>query len=126
VSRRPSALRLASAIKLASQSIDERTLARRAVDLLVTQRAVRLWPRIAAAMRRQDLAERGLLALTVTTAQPLEAATVASLGRRVSHAAFSVDSSLIGGAVVRHGDVQIDQSVRGRLAELRHRLSHNR
>lgn len=126
MSRRPSAVRLAAAIGRASQSVDQRTLAGRVVDLLVAQRAVRLWPRIAAAMRRQNLAERGLAPLTVTVAQPLAADVLARLGRAASHAALAVDPSLIGGAVVRYGDVQIDRSVRGRLAELRHRLSPNR
>ncbi len=76
----------------------------------------------------KDEAER-VVDVQITAAAPLgaeEAKIVAALEKRFDrkvrvHA--SVDPSLIGGAVVRAGDLTIDGSVKARLARLAHELT---
>ena len=75
-------------------------------------------------------ARDGIEKAVITTATPLDAAAQQRLvdelerstGRRL-RAAFAVDPELIGGAVVRVGDHEIDGSLRARLTLLRERLA---
>lgn len=103
----------------------------RSVLLLLEQRdRIALLPDIARAYG--DLVDRraGIVEAKITTAVPLEAtqrrAVVERLEKSSGHklkATFSVDPSLIGGAVIQLGDHQVDSSVRAQLHELRTRLS---
>lgn len=75
-------------------------------------------------------ARDGIDRAVITTATALEGAARGELVRelerttgRTLRAAFAVDPQLIGGAVVRVGDRQIDGSLRTRLALLRERLA---
>jgi F-type H+-transporting ATPase subunit delta len=77
--------------------------------------------------------ERGVLTAEVTTAVPLDAELAQSvaerLGRYLRHDPTRltierrVDSSIIGGVVARIGDTIIDDSVRSRIARLRHTIT---
>ena len=86
-------------------------------------------PRLAAEFRRLDDERQGVARATVTSALPLEpgrgprahGAARRVHGRRVE-LDVKVDPSLLGGLVVRVGDLLIDGSVRSRLERLRNRL----
>ena len=103
----------------------------RSVLLLLEQRdRIALLPDIARAYG--DLVDRraGIVEAKITTAVPLEAtqrrAVVERLEKSSGHklkATFSVDPSLIGGAVIQLGDHQVDSSVRAQLHALRTQLS---
>ena len=62
------------------------------------------------------------IALTEAQRQQLAAALAKRFKRQV-RLAESVDASLVGGAIVRAGDLVIDGSVRGRLARLQQQIS---
>ncbi len=73
--------------------------------------------------------ERGVVAATVSSALPLDAAELDAITARLRaltgsgvEVATAVDTALIGGLTVRVGDRLIDASVRGRLERLRDRL----
>ena len=101
------------------------------IRLLAENRRLRLLPEIAALfeIQRRD-AERTIRAELVT-AFPASAAQQASvtaalkqrLGREIE-LVCSTDASLIGGAIIRAGDLVIDGSVRGKLERLSNSLSH--
>lgn len=88
---------------------------------------------IAEAFRERVNQERGILAVDVTTAVPLDAEmqrTIAQrLGRFLNHdpqhlaIRSSVDPEILGGVVARIGDRLIDDSVRGRLNRLKRALA---
>ena len=82
-------------------------------------------PEIAAAYEALRAEAEGRIEVEVRSAQPLGDATRAALQsaleRRLSRAvtlANVIDPSLIGGAVIRAGDLVIDGSVHGRLQDL--------
>ncbi|MFV8835013.1 F0F1 ATP synthase subunit delta [Aquisalimonas sp.] len=69
--------------------------------------------------------EEGTLEATIVSAQPvddkLQAELEASLGKRLKrkvHLTSEIDDRLMGGAIIRAGDLVIDGSVRGRLTRL--------
>lgn len=103
--------------------------------LLASRSRFRVLPQVSA--RFDDLVReaRGIVAATVTSAAPLDAAELDAVKARVAEIAAgqgatpqiemttNVDPSLIGGVTVRIGDRLIDASVRGRLERLRERLN---
>ena len=99
--------------------------------LLVRKRRVNLAPQIIEAFRERLNRVRGIAEADVTTAVPLsdEARTaVAEAVRRYTNADTvtlyeTVDSEIIGGAVVKIGDRIIDGSVRTRLSTMRRSLA---
>jgi F-type H+-transporting ATPase subunit delta len=97
--------------------------------LLLTRRRIALLPAISAEYERLLDAARGVVAATVTSATPLEAADEDALRQRVEtmtgrtvRLAAVVDPSLIGGLTLQVGDRLLDASVRGRLERLRSQL----
>jgi F-type H+-transporting ATPase subunit delta len=95
------------------------------LHLLAENRRLRLLPQIAAQYEVLRAAEEGqadvqvvsAMALTPEQEQKLAAALQQRLKRRVRlHVA--IDKGLIGGAIVRHGDLVFDGSLRGRLGRL--------
>jgi F-type H+-transporting ATPase subunit delta len=71
-------------------------------------------------------AENKLLEVRVTSAKPLDEETVKSIGRRIEEQTgqrieldANVDPDVIGGLVLRVGNMVMDASVRGRLERLR-------
>ncbi len=101
------------------------------VRLLVENRRLNLLPEIVAQFELLRAEAESRLEATVVSAFPLDAVQLKSLeqglkrklGRDV-HLSARVDSALVGGVVIRAGDLVIDGSVQGRLTELTSFLSH--
>lgn len=104
--------------------------ARNLVRLLVERDRILLLPEIARQYRSLRAEYERTLEARLITAQPvddgvrerLEQALTDRLKRKVSLAS-EIDETLIGGAIVRAGDMVIDGSVRGRLTRLTGALS---
>lgn len=104
--------------------------ARNFIRLLVERDRILLLPEIAAQYRALRAEHERTLEARLITAQAvdegvrerLEAALSSRLERKVTLAP-EIDESLIGGAIVRAGDMVIDGSVRGRLTRLTGALS---
>jgi len=101
------------------------------VRLLVDNRRLTLLPEIVAQYETLKAEAEARVEATVISAFPLEAAQLDSLGaalkRRLGrevNLTAQVDQALLGGVVIRAGDLVIDGSVRGRLQELAAHLSH--
>jgi len=101
------------------------------VRLLVDNRRLALLPEIVAQYEALKAEAEARVEATVISAFPLEAAQLGSLGaalkRRLGrevNLTAQVDQALLGGVVIRAGDLVIDGSVRGRLADLASHLSH--
>lgn len=84
-----------------------------------------LLPEIAEQYEALRAAEEGTLQAKLISAKPVEKsvreALASALGKRLSRKVTlqaEVDESLLGGAVIRAGDLVIDDSVRGRLKRL--------
>jgi ATP synthase F1 delta subunit len=76
-------------------------------------------------------AEKKLLPVQITSAVALDEKTVQSIGDRISERtgqkvelSSSVDPNLIGGIVLRVGNVILDASIRNRLNQLRRTAAH--
>ncbi|MBI3570879.1 MAG: F0F1 ATP synthase subunit delta [Gammaproteobacteria bacterium] len=101
------------------------------VRLLVENRRLNLLPEIVAQYETLKAEAEARVEATVTSAFTLEpeqlktlsAALKRKLGREVNLTA-QTDKALVGGIVIRAGDLVIDGSVRSRLAELATHLSH--
>lgn len=108
-------------------------LTRNFLDLLVEKRRENLLPDIYRAYVRCANEARGVLEVEVRSAVPLTAEQVdevvqavqASTGKTIK-ASAAVDPSLLGGLVVRIGDLVIDGSIATRLRNLKQRLRQAR
>jgi F-type H+-transporting ATPase subunit delta len=74
--------------------------------------------------------ERDLLPVEVTSATPLDKGTVASIGERIGEQtkrtvelSSNVDPDILGGIVLRVGNVILDASIRNRLEQLRKQVA---
>ena len=101
------------------------------IHLLVDNRRLALLPEIVAQYESLRAEAEARVEATVISAFPLEAAQLDSLGEalkrrlgREVNLTTEVDKTLMGGIVIRAGDLVIDGSVRGRLADLAANLSH--
>lgn len=108
---------VAAAIQVASATVPTEKLAGRVADYLRQERLVSRWPAIAASLRRLRTP------VTVAVAQPLGEAALARLAKQLGPVEVTVNPSLLGGAVVRRGDVMVDRSFSGSLAALSRRLA---
>lgn len=105
--------------------------ARNLVRLLAENRRLSLLPEIAAVYEVLKAEAESTVEAEMVSAYPLDdaqrdriaEALKARLGRKVSLSA-TVDESLIGGAIIRAGDLVIDGSVRGKLGRLATALNH--
>ena len=100
------------------------------VLLLLQRGRIDLLPRVAQEFARLDDLRLGVVHATATSAAPLEPDEVRALTARLGgltgghvELTANVDSSLLGGVIVRLGDRLIDGSVRGRLLRLRSQLA---
>jgi F-type H+-transporting ATPase subunit delta len=98
-------------------------------SLLLDRRRLVALPAIARAYAEMVDVKLGRVHATVTSAQPLDAATrasvLAALEKRTGKQVVlttGVDPSLIGGLVARVGDLVLDGSLRTRLASLQSRI----
>jgi F-type H+-transporting ATPase subunit delta len=87
--------------------------------------------RIGAEFEQLYDAEKKLLPVQITSAVALDEKTVQSIGDRISERtgqkvelSSSVDPNLIGGIVLRVGNVILDASIRNRLNQLRRTAAH--
>lgn len=104
---------------------------RNLVRLLAENRRLSLLPEIAAVYEVLRAEAESTVEAHMVSAQPLDdahrdriaEALKARLGRKVTLSA-TVDESLIGGAIIRAGDLVIDGSVRGKLGRLATALNH--
>lgn len=100
------------------------------VRLLAETRRLVLLPDIATQYNQLRAEAEGTIDARLIVAQPVDAAAreriAAALSKRLDRKvtlAVETDPSLLGGAVIRAGDLVIDGSVRGRLASLAATLS---
>lgn len=101
------------------------------IRLLVENRRLNLLPEIASLYEGLKAEAEARVEATVTSAFSLEPAQLKTLEQglqrrlgRAVHLTATVDRSLVGGVVLRAGDLVIDGSVRGRLAALATELHH--
>jgi F-type H+-transporting ATPase subunit delta len=97
--------------------------------LMLRRGRIQELPRLAAEFSRLDDARQGIARASVTSTLPLEPDEVAALKERLASSTdrrveldLNVDPDLLGGLVVRLGDLLVDGSVRSRLERLRNRL----
>jgi len=99
--------------------------AKNLVKLLAENRRIETLPDIAALYEMQKAEAEGAVDVEVTSVEPLTedhkqklgASLRQKLGREV-RMSFSQDASLIGGALIKAGDLVIDGTIRGRLEKL--------
>lgn len=115
-------------IDVGGETLDERQ--RNFIRLLVERSRIRLLPEIRAQFDALRAEHERTLNASLTTAQPIDKAVSERLAKALSTRLgrtvtleTQIDETLIGGAVVRAGDLVIDGSVRGRLANLTGALS---
>jgi F-type H+-transporting ATPase subunit delta len=100
------------------------------ISLLLHRERLELLPDIARAFHERLNRMRGIAVAEVTTAVPLDDSSRAQLAARLTRYVgqqiemeTAVDPAIMGGVVVRVGDLLLDGSVRGRLEALRRRLA---
>jgi F-type H+-transporting ATPase subunit delta len=116
-------------IQVASEHIDEKCS--NFVRVLADNHRLALLPDIAALFEIQRRSAEGRVEAELISAFPAseaqQAMIVASLQKRLGRKidlTCKVDASLVGGAIIRAGDLVIDGSVRGKLERLGTALSH--
>jgi len=116
-------------IEICGERLDEQ--GRNLVRLLIHHRRLDLLPTIAAHYKALRNEAEGVVEVQITTARPLDdalrAKLVDGLGRRLDRkievTVEDTDEQLLGGAVVRAGDLVIDGSARGQLKRMTSALS---
>ena len=115
-------------IEIAGAQLDEE--GRNFVRTLADNRRLSLLPEIAARFDALKNEAEGVVDVTVTSAAPLDDSQLgklaAALERRLGRSVrlqCATDPALIGGAVLRAGDLVIDGSLRGRLERIAYELS---
>jgi F-type H+-transporting ATPase subunit delta len=100
------------------------------VKLIVTNGREEFLPEIARSFEAQVKEYKGIVPITITTASTLDAATRAKIVAKVQETVKGeleieekIDASLIGGFVVRMGDMQIDASIANQFNNLKQRLT---
>ena len=101
------------------------------VRVLAANRRLELLPEIAALFEIQRQEAEGTIKAELVSAYPAtdeqQARIIESLRRRLGkeiELSCSTDAGLLGGAIIRAGDLVIDGSVRGKLARLGSALTH--
>jgi F-type H+-transporting ATPase subunit delta len=114
--------------EIAGSQLDEH--GRNFVRTLADNRRLPLLPEISARFDELKSAAEGVVDVTVTSAAPLDDSQrgklAAALERRLGRSVrlqCATDPALIGGAVLRAGDLVIDGSLRGRLERIAYELT---
>ena len=115
-------------IDLAGSQLDEH--GRNFVRTLADNRRLSFLPEISALFEQFKDEAEGVIDVTVTTAVPLEGGQLATLAGALQHRLrrqvrlqCGTDPQLLGGAVVRAGDLVIDGSLRSRLERMAYELT---
>jgi len=115
-------------IEIAGAELDEP--GRNFVRTLAANRRLALLPEISARFDELKSEAEGIVDVTVTSAAPLDDSQrgklAAALERRLGRSVrlqCATDPALIGGAVLRAGDLVIDGSLRGRLERIAYELT---
>jgi len=115
-------------IEIAGAELDEP--GRNFVRTLAANRRLALLPEISARFDELKSEAEGMVDVTVTSAAPLDDSQrgklAAALQRRLGRSVrlqCATDPALIGGAVLRAGDLVIDGSLRGRLERIAYELT---
>ena len=121
---------IAGVAKDAGGSVDQQ--ARNFLAVLAENHRLALLPEIATQYEALRAEAENILDVEVATARPLTAEQQASLAaalatrfKRQVRITQTVDAALVGGAIVRAGDLVIDGSVTGRLARLEQQISQS-
>jgi F-type H+-transporting ATPase subunit delta len=100
------------------------------VELITKNGRENLLPEIAVAFESQVKAHKGIIPITLISATPLDSATKDAILEKVKSSVDGtleveevIDEDLIGGFMVRMGDVQIDASVSSQFNNLKQRLT---
>lgn len=114
--------------EIAGATLDEQ--GRNFVRTLADNRRLALLPEISALFDELKGEAEGVVDVTVTSAAPLDDSQrgklAAALERRLGRSVrlqYATDPALIGGAVLRAGDLVIDGSLRGRLERIAYALT---
>src|SRR3989344_6093794 len=102
---------VAVAIKRASATVKPEQLAERVARFLRTEHLVGKWPAIVHAFQHPNLSKSTL----VVTTQPLSEDSLKNFQSTSGDVEVVVRPSLLGGAIVRHGDRQVDLSLKTKL-----------
>lgn len=101
------------------------------IRLLADSRRLDLLPEIAALFEERRNEAEGRVEISVTSAFPLTREQTDAIGQalkrrfgREVRLSVAVDRALLGGVVIRAGDLVIDGSARGRLDQLASQLNH--
>jgi F-type H+-transporting ATPase subunit delta len=116
-------------ISVCAERIDDQ--GRNFIRLLAENRRLTLLPEIAALYESSRREAEGKIDAEVISAQAIDEAQLKAiaqalkkrLGREV-HMTARTDQDLLGGAIIRAGDLVIDGSIRGRLEQLSTALAH--
>lgn len=106
----------------AVQPAERPKVARALITYVKRRRLSRMLPRLLSEASRLHDERRGKLPIRITTARPLDSATIRQAVGSEVEVTTAVDPDLIGGAVIERGDTRYDGSVRGRLRQLRQHL----
>lgn len=100
------------------------------VKLIIKNGREEFLPEIARSFESQVKEYKGIVPITITTASTLDTATKAKIVAKVQETVKGeleieekIDASLIGGFVVRMGDMQIDASIANQFNNLKQRLT---
>ncbi|MCB0346649.1 MAG: ATP synthase F1 subunit delta [Bdellovibrionales bacterium] len=101
------------------------------LKVLVERDRVKIIPEIALALQEMADAAAGVIKVQVTTAQQIEQAEQADIEKQLAASmqgspqfTWGVDSSLMGGMLIKYGGRVFDGSLRGRLDRIQRDLSH--
>ncbi|HVC30114.1 MAG TPA: F0F1 ATP synthase subunit delta [Steroidobacteraceae bacterium] len=115
-------------VEIAGAKLDEE--GRNFVRTLADNHRLAVLPEIAARFDELKAEEEGVVDVTVTSAAPLDesqrGSLAAALERRLKRSVrlqCNTDPALIGGAVLRAGDMVIDGSLRGKLERIAYELA---
>jgi F-type H+-transporting ATPase subunit delta len=117
-----------SIFKLIFEQFEEETMS--FVELVTKNRRENYLPAIATAFEAQVKEYKGIVPMTLVSAVPLDATTKAAIVAKVQSGIQGtleieevIDEELIGGFVVKMGDIQIDASVASQFNNLKQRLT---
>ncbi len=119
------AIKLYEATKDAEKSALTKSV-RSFIEMLAKNRALSLLPKITNSYHLYYNKKEGVMDVTITTARSLPPSSVKHLKESLRdynvECASEVDANVLGGAKIRAGDYMLDDTLKGRLKMLKHKL----